>query len=87
MVSSNTALLLPADAWLQYLPDELNGETATVTYHAWDTTSGVAEQKVSLAVTGGSTAFSTASDTGSIEVFPVNDAPELFARRTTRFDG
>ena len=39
-VSSASALLLAKDAVLRYTPDGKNGETATITYRAWDATSG-----------------------------------------------
>ena len=35
-----SALLLPNTAELRYTPGGQNGETATITYLAWDTTSG-----------------------------------------------
>ena len=81
-VSESSALLLPKTATLRYTPDGQNGETATITYHAWDTATGVAGELVDLSVsgaTGGSTAFSTAFDTASLVVADVNDAPALTA--------
>ena len=69
-VSTSSALLLPHDASLYYTP---NGtpETATITYHAWDTTDGAATGRADLSQAsdvGGSTAYSTVSDTASLTV-------------------
>jgi hypothetical protein len=76
-VSAGSALLLPATAQLRYAPDLMNGETVTITYCAWDATSGSAGMKVSTANNGGTTAFSSATDTASLTVTDVNDAPVL----------
>ncbi|MGV3570176.1 MAG: tandem-95 repeat protein [Ramlibacter sp.] len=78
-VANNSALLLAADANTRvYFQPNLNynGTVATaLTIRAWDTTSGTAGTKVSTATNGGTTAFSTATDTVSIVVNAVNDAP------------
>jgi cyclophilin family peptidyl-prolyl cis-trans isomerase len=79
-VSASSALLLLHTATLRYTPAGANGETATITYRAWDTTTGVAGSQVNLSQsssTGGATAISTASDTASLTVTSVNDAPVL----------
>ena len=68
---TNSALLLPRDAKLRYTGDGLNPETATITYHAWDATSGAATGRSDLSATGatgGSTAYSTDTDTASLNV-------------------
>ena len=39
-VGETSALLAAQDAQLRYTPDGKNGETATITYRAWDTTGG-----------------------------------------------
>ena len=44
----------------------VHGETATITYRAWNTTSGTAGSKTNISSTGGSTAFSSATDTASL---------------------
>ena len=79
-VSSSSALLLPQEASLRYTPGGNNGETATISYRAWDTTSGAGGDRADLSsssATGGSTAFSTASDTASLTVAGVNESPVL----------
>src|SRR5207245_1109844 len=51
---------------------------ASITYVAWDQSdSGVAGTKADSSAGGGTSAFSTASDTASITVTSVNDAPVL----------
>ena len=58
-------------------PVGTDSETATITYRAWDTTSGAGGDHVDLSqasAVGGTTAFSSATDTASLIV---NDAPVL----------
>ncbi len=77
--SDTSAVLLPADAVLRYTPDAANGEVASINYCAWDTTFGNSGDKVDLSQNGvgGTTAFSETTDTASILVSDVNDAPVL----------
>ncbi len=77
VVSEGSALLLHSSDRLRFVPDTLNADTATVTYRAWDRTSGVQASKVDTTSNGGITAFSTAQDTATITVTAVNDAPVL----------
>ena len=56
-----SALLLSPTAQLRYMPDTLNGETPTLTYQAWDQTSGTEGGFADATANGGSTAFSTNS--------------------------
>jgi VCBS repeat-containing protein len=77
-VGEGAALLLKADDFMRFVPDEKNGTSATLTYHAWDQTSGTHGQSIDLTVagaTGGTTAYSTVTDTVSIAVSDVNDPP------------
>ncbi|MCH5374180.1 MAG: Ig-like domain-containing protein, partial [Planctomycetes bacterium] len=77
-VSDATALILEPDDYLRYTPDGLNGESASVTYRAWDTTDGaIAGMIVDASRNGGTTAYSAATDTANIQVRDVNDAPVL----------
>ncbi len=49
---------------------------SAITFRAWDQSDGSSDVTlVSIASTGGTTAFSTASDTASLTVTPVNDDP------------
>src|SRR5204862_425335 len=76
-VSSSSALLLRSSDSLRFVPDGQNGTTGSVTFSAWDQTSGAAGSKVDVSTSGGTTAFSTASATATITVTDVNDAPVL----------
>jgi hypothetical protein len=76
-VSDSGALLLQATDKVRFVPDGRNADTASFTYRAWDQTSGAGGAKVSASVSGGTTAFSTGTDTASISVTALNDAPGL----------
>jgi cyclophilin family peptidyl-prolyl cis-trans isomerase len=76
-VLASSALLLPANAVLQYTPDAENGETAAITYRAWDATSGSAGDYADTTTNGGATSFSVDTDTASLTVTDLNDAPVL----------
>jgi large repetitive protein len=79
-VSESSALLLPNNAILRYIPDGKNGETSSITYRAWDTTGGANGVRADLSqsgAVGGSTAFSANTDTAALTVTSVNDAPVL----------
>ena len=72
-----SALLLRATDRLRFVPDAQNADTASVTFRAWDQGSGSAGTKVDVSTNGGMTAFSTATETASITVTAVNDAPGM----------
>ncbi|WP_139826424.1 DUF4347 domain-containing protein [Derxia lacustris] len=79
-VSESSALLLRASDHLRFLPDGSNGDSASVSYRAWDQSGATAGQegtKVDASVNGGTTAFSSASDSASLVVGAVNDAPTV----------
>ncbi|MEN6459211.1 MAG: peptidylprolyl isomerase [Thermoguttaceae bacterium] len=76
-VSEIAALLLPADTILRYTPDAENGETVTITYRAWDATSGTAGATADTTTNGDATAFSSSTDTATLTVTDTNDAPVL----------
>ena len=79
-VSSAQALLLRSTDRIRFVPDTRNGTTASISYYAWDQSDdGLPGTKVEVAIRGGETAFSTASDTASIIVTSVNDAPIVAA--------
>src|SRR5262249_55603382 len=80
---ANARLLAPA-ARLYFRPSaDFNGTLATaLTFRAWDQTSGVEGNLASAASNGGITAFSAQSDTASLTVNAVNDAPVLDASRS-----
>jgi hypothetical protein len=78
-VSGASARLLYADAQtrLYFQPNaNYNGTTpGAITFRAWDGTSGSNGALADTTVNGGSTAFSTATDTASLTITSVNDAP------------
>ena len=76
-VTNTAALLLRASDFVRFVPDAMNATSASFGYRAWDQTSGAAGSKVDSSTNGGSSAFSTATDTASIAVTAVNDAPVL----------
>jgi uncharacterized delta-60 repeat protein len=77
--ANELALLLGSNDQIRLLPfGDLNGALSdAITFRAWDQSSGTAGQYVVIPPggTGGSSAFSSASDTASLTVTPVNDAP------------
>ncbi|HBJ36065.1 MAG TPA: hypothetical protein DDZ51_15225, partial [Planctomycetaceae bacterium] len=86
-VGATNALLLDGSDLIRYVPDAMNGETATLSFRAWDQTFGVA----SLAnvpsyadpdAGGGTTAFSIATSTAELAVTDVNDAPVISVELT-----
>ncbi len=55
---------------------DFNGTiTDAITLRAWDQTSGTAGNQVDTSVNGGTTTFSSATDTANLTVTAVNDAP------------
>jgi VCBS repeat-containing protein len=77
-VSQSVALLLKPSARLYFRPDANYDGDATITFHAWDQTGGTDTfegQYINITEAGGSTPFSSASDTASVSVAAVNDAP------------
>jgi VCBS repeat-containing protein len=78
-VSETSALLLRANDLVRFNPDGANAPVVdpTIEFRAWDQSSGTEGTKVDVSTNGGSTAFSSASETASISVTDVNDAPVL----------
>ena len=89
-VADNNGRLLAADAntRLYFQPNaNYNGtQGSAITVRAWDQTSGSNGALADTSTNGGSTAFSSATDTASLVVNPVNDAPvQVFTG--TNFNG
>jgi plastocyanin len=78
-VTVNTALLLRDIDLIRFVPDGANSCTATITYQAWDQTVGSAGSSIDASASGGTTAFSPLSDTATIVIMALNDAPVLTA--------
>ncbi len=90
-VSTGSALLLAdnANTRLYFAPaSNYSGAVATgLTVYGWDQTSGAVGTKVSAAITGNATAFSSASDTVNVTVTPVADAPALTTANASGTEG
>lgn len=76
-VSSTGALLLRSSDYIRYTPDGVRGETARVSFRAWDQTSGTYGTSADVTTNGGTTAFSANTATASLVVTDINDAPTL----------
>ena len=89
-VADDNALLLAADAntRLYFEPNaDFNGTiTDAITLRAWDQTSGTAGNQVDTSVNGGTTTFSSATDTANLTVTAVNDAPVFTSTAVTAVD-
>ncbi|MDV2081220.1 DUF4347 domain-containing protein, partial [Marinobacter xestospongiae] len=64
---------------VRFVPDANYNGSATFTFRAWDTSTGVAGDTADTSTNGGSTAFSSATDTVSVSISAVNDEPTLTA--------
>ena len=75
--SATTARLLTSNAstLIRFVPNADWNGTATITYRAWDQTSGTAGNTADVSTNGTTTAFSSATASPSITVNAVNDAP------------
>lgn len=82
-VSDASALLLEANSntRLYFHPNaDFDGTVSNaITFRTWDGTSGAAGSKVTTVTNGGASAFSTETDTASITVAAVGDAPVVVA--------
>lgn len=78
-ISSANALLLGPNVQIHYIPDGLNGETASILYMAWDGTAGSEFSYADTSVNGGTAAFSAAQATAGLTVTDVNNSPLLIS--------
>ena len=81
-VSDTQALLLRPEDKLRFVPNGKNADAASITFRAWDqtgTTAGKQGTKAQVDTPGGTSPFSVATETASIVVTAVNDAPVLDA--------
>ncbi|RYY56155.1 MAG: T9SS type A sorting domain-containing protein [Chitinophagaceae bacterium] len=72
--SATNALLLDDSASLRFVPTGVG--TSTISFRAWDRTAGTNGGSISLPAGGGSSAFSTASETASINVIAAATAED-----------
>jgi methionine-rich copper-binding protein CopC len=79
--NATTARLLAANATtrVRFLPNaNFNGTVNPgITFRAWDQTSGTNGNTADVSTNGTTTAFSTATETASVTVNPVNDPPSF----------
>ena len=76
-VSTGGARLLDADAMLRFVPTTDYVGNASLSFRAWDATSGTNGGTASVTTNGGTSAFSSTTDTVSITITNVNDAPVI----------
>jgi VCBS repeat-containing protein len=77
-IGSGKGFLLAATDEVRYVPDAIDGSTDNFTFVAWDQTSGTHGTTATL-TTSASGAFSTGSETASITVTAIDDAPVVHA--------
>lgn len=89
-VTNASALVLRAGDLIRFVPDGLNGTVGSITYRACDHT-GVAFNKhgarIDASIAGETTPLSSATDTATIAVTSVNDAPTGADRTITTSEG
>jgi hypothetical protein len=76
-VSDEAAVLLDGSDHVRFVPaPDHAGNAGDLTFRAWDQTDGSAgDSNHAIGTPGGSSAFSEATETASLDVLPVNDAP------------
>ncbi|MCC2606356.1 Ig-like domain-containing protein [Planctobacterium marinum] len=62
---------------VRFVPSGNYNGSATITYRAWDKSTGSAGSTADTSTTGGTSAFSTVSDSASVTVSSVNDVPSV----------
>ncbi len=76
-LNGTSALLLHRNDAIRYTPTGGAPESATITYVAWDATTGAGGTTADVTNRGGTTSFSVASDEATLTVKEVNDPPQL----------
>jgi len=77
-VSEGTARLLRGEDLVRFVPSSGSAAgSASISYRAWDQTSGVAGSTASTTTNGGSSAFSTGIATATVATILTNTAPVL----------
>ncbi|NER38424.1 MAG: ExeM/NucH family extracellular endonuclease [Oscillatoria sp. SIO1A7] len=77
--TETAARVLSATSQIRFLPAaDFSGTVADgISFRAWDGTSGSNGATIDASINGGATAFSTATETASITVNAINDAPSF----------
>ena len=78
-VTNTNAVLLDTAASIRFVPTaNYNGPAGNITFRAWDQTSGSNGQTgVDASTNGGTTSFSTDTETATLNINPVNDEESL----------
>lgn len=85
VVSASNALLLPSDAQVRFVVtannqiDSRNSGTVSLAYMAWDASSGIAGATGNTTAPTSTSPFSSASNTATLNVSPINDPPAFSA--------
>ncbi|MEZ4516714.1 MAG: Ig-like domain-containing protein [Chloroflexota bacterium] len=75
-VSNESAVLLNPSARIRFIPKPQFSGIASITFRAWDQTAGMnGDSSVDVTKNGGTTAYSVATETASINVVAVDDPP------------
>jgi len=87
-VSEDQALMLRAEDRVRFIPDGVDADSATLTYHAWDQTAPTRDLQGNvwdIGTPGVASPFSSTTDTATLAVIPVNDAPVLNTSASVSF--
>jgi hypothetical protein len=76
-VSESAALLLGHDCRIRFVPDADFFGAASLTFRAWDRTSGTEGDLADVTQNGGTTAFSVDTDTATIDVLEIDHGPTI----------
>ncbi|MBF0151854.1 MAG: DUF4347 domain-containing protein, partial [Magnetococcales bacterium] len=85
VVGSASALLLRETDLIRFVPNAIKATSGTISFYAWDQTSGTSGTKVNVTTRGGSNAFSINSNTATIIATEVNDTPAIASGGTVTF--
>ena len=85
--ATNNALLLRDTDLVRFNPDGTNAVTASIDFKAWDQSAGTAGGNLDATSAGGTTPFSLLSETATITVTDVNDAPTITNAGTVGLPG
>ncbi|UBF25627.1 tandem-95 repeat protein [Kovacikia minuta CCNUW1] len=86
-VSAASALLLGSNTLVRFNPALNYNGSVSLTYRAWDQTTGTIGDHIDPGAGGDSTAFSTAIATSNLTINSVNDAPALTGTKATLSTG
>ncbi|MDX2001867.1 MAG: cadherin domain-containing protein [Chitinophagales bacterium] len=81
-ISPSAAMPFTPGVLIRFMPNADFTGTASFTFRAWDQTMGSNGNPIDVTTNGANTAFSSQEATASIEVTPVNDAPDVVISAT-----